>query len=49
MGTCYVTQGPQPSALWRHPARWDGVGDGRNVQEGGDICILMTDLGCCMA
>ena len=22
---------------------WDGVGDGREVQEGGDICIPMTD------
>ena len=22
---------------------WDGVGDGREVQEGGDICISMTD------
>ena len=49
MGTCYVTQGAQPSALWRHPERCDGVGDGRNFQEGGDIRILMTDLGCCMA
>ena len=23
--------------------RWDGVGDGREVQKGGDICILMAD------
>ena len=23
--------------------RWDGQGDGREVQEGGDICILMAD------
>ena len=22
---------------------WDGEGDGRKVQKGGDICILMTD------
>ena len=22
---------------------WDGVGDGRGVQEGGDICILVAD------
>ena len=22
---------------------WDGTGDGREVQEGGDICIPMTD------
>ena len=23
--------------------RWDGVGDGREVQKGRDICILMAD------
>ena len=23
--------------------RWDGQGDGREVQEGGDICIPMAD------
>ena len=22
---------------------WDGVGDGRKVQEGGDMCIPMAD------
>ena len=22
---------------------WDGEGDGREVQEGGDMCILMAD------
>ena len=22
---------------------WDGEGDGRKVQKGGDICILMAD------
>ena len=22
---------------------WDGEGDGREVQEGGDLCIPMTD------
>ena len=27
----------------------DGVGGGREVQEGGDICILMSDSHCCMA
>ena len=27
---------------------WNGVGGGREVQEGGDICILMADS-CCMA
>ena len=24
-------------------AGWDGVGDGRELQEGGDICTPMTD------
>ena len=28
---------------------WDGVGGGREVQEGGDICILMVDSCCYMA
>ena len=23
--------------------RWDGEGDGREVQRGGDICILVAD------
>ena len=27
----------------------DGVGDGREVQEGGDIYIPMADPCCCMA
>ena len=26
---------------------WDGVGGEREVQEGGDICILMTASHCC--
>ena len=26
---------------------WDGEGDGREVQEGGDICTPMADSGCC--
>ena len=28
---------------------WDGVEDGGDVQEGGDMCILMADSHCCMA
>ena len=28
---------------------WDGVGGGREVQEGGDICDLMADSRHCMA
>ena len=27
---------------------WDGVGGGREVQDGGDICIPVADS-CCMA
>ena len=28
---------------------WDGVGGGREVQEGGDICVPMADPRCCVA
>ena len=28
---------------------WDRMGSGREVQEGGDICILMADSHYCMA
>ena len=28
--------------------RWDAVGDGREVQKGGDICIPLTDSWSCM-
>ena len=28
---------------------WDRMGSGREVQEGGDICILMADSHFCMA
>ena len=27
---------------------WDGVGGGREVQEGRDMCIFMADSHCCM-
>ena len=29
--------------LWINQEGWDGEGDGRPVQEGGDICIPMAD------
>ena len=29
--------------------RWDGVIGGSEVQEGGNVCILMADSRCCMA
>ena len=32
-----------------NPEGWDGVEDGREAQEGGDIYILTADSCCCMA
>ena len=29
--------------------KWDGVGGGKEVQKGGDTCILIIDSHCCMA
>ena len=35
---------PKASALWQpKQVRWHGEGGGREVQEGGDICIPMAD------
>ena len=28
---------------------WDGVGDGREAQEGGDIAVPVANSCCCMA
>ena len=48
MGICCVTQGAQTGALWQpRGVRW-GRG-GREVLEGGDICIPMADSCWCMA
>ena len=42
MGICYMKQGAQSvGALWAEG--WDTVGDGREVQKGGDICIPTAD------
>ena len=41
-GDLRVTQGAQPSALLNLEG-WDGVGDGREVQEGGEICIPVAN------
>ena len=30
--------------LWINLEGWDGEGDGREVQRGGNICIPMVDL-----
>ena len=45
MGICYVIQGTQIEPLWQLEG-WDGEGDGREVQKGGDICIPMADAYC---
>ena len=42
MGICCVAQGAQSSAL-RQPRGVDGDGDGRDIQEGGDIHIPVAD------
>ena len=41
-GICCMAQETQTGALYQ-PRGWDGEGDGREVQEGWDICILMAD------
>ena len=47
MESCRITQGTQPSALGQ--SRGVAPGGGREVQERGDIYILMADSRCCMA
>ena len=47
MRSCYITQGSQPDDLWW--SKGVGGGEGREAQEGVDICITMDDLHCCMA
>ena len=37
-----MIQGTQ-TGLCDNPGGWDGVGDGREVQEGGDVRIPMAD------
>ena len=42
MGICCLAQETQTGAL--HQSRgWDGEGDGREVQKGGEICKPMAD------
>jgi len=42
MGICSLTQGTQ-TRLSKDLEGWDGKGGGREVHEGGDICIPMAD------
>ena len=45
MGSCCVTQGAQPGALWQ-PRWWDGVGNGRETQKGGAYVYFISDSDC---
>ena len=40
-GTCYVFRSSTKRS--GQPRGWDGVGHGKEVQEGGDICIPVAD------
>ena len=42
MGICCMDQETQRGALFNLEG-WDGEGDGKEVQKGGDICIPMAD------
>ena len=48
MGICCMTQ-EFNLVLCDNLKEWDGVEDGREVQEGGDICIPMADSCKCTA
>ena len=43
MEICCMSEGIQTGALYQ-PRGVDGVEDGRDGQEGGDICIPMADF-----
>ena len=38
----YDAANPKPLVLCDNLEGWDGVGDGREVPKGGDICIPIT-------
>ena len=42
METCCMAQETQTGTPYQ-PRVWDGEGDGREIQKGGDICISMAD------
>ena len=41
MRNCRAAQGAQSVMTWR-----EGMGEGREAHEEGDICIIITDLHC---
>ena len=45
MGICCMAQETQNPGVCISLEGWDGEGDGREVQKGGDICIPMADSG----
>jgi len=47
MGSCCITQ--LSPVLYDNLERWNGVENGREVQERGDICTLRVDPPCCVA
>ena len=42
--SCYITQGAQPGALWQPGG--EGWEEGKEAQEGEDICVIMADSSC---
>ena len=48
MGSACIAQGAQVGALWL-PRGVGWVGDGKEVQEGGAMCMSMADSCWCMA
>ena len=48
MGMFYMTQRTE-LGLCNNLEGWNGEEDGREIQEEGNICILITDLHRCMA
>ena len=42
-GNLLYDAGNPKLVLYDHLAGWDGKGDGKEVQEGGDLCKLLAD------
>ena len=47
MGSCCITQEAQ-LVLCDNLEGWFGMGSGREIQEGGDICMIMADAHYCV-